>query len=304
MTSAANDPVREWSACPWCGDPDPFAGGGRCRACGREWRVEEQLVEWAGARPAAARSVARLAWHQFHPLKSRLSPLRWLSDLRVEQYYRRTLSDRPTAARWAAHYLRGLHLVPGAAVLDHGCGRGRHVALLQQLGFATAGQDSTRHPWWSRLPAAVLQSVPSDAPRLPWRDASFSAVLDFQVLGHFPEPSLAPFVAEVHRILKPGGYWLVLEANDGGGAARLPRRWYGRLHPLSSVRAVAEAAGFTIVDVGHEGFSSPLCPLLVNFIRKQLSPAPYDMADFDSALAAAVPPGRRDAWLLRAQRPA
>lgn len=250
-----------------------------------------------------SRSIATLVARQFHPLSSRLSPLRWISDWRVERYYRRLLRDDATPQRWAAHYLRGLDLPAGAAVLDHGCGRGRHAAILSRLGFDVSAQDVAAHRWWSELPRTRFQVVPPDAPRLPWPGGAFAAMFDFEVLHYVGADGLDRLCAEAFRVLRPGGYWILLEANDEGVGAALPRRQIGRLHSLDRVRAAVGRAGFTEVDVDYEGFYAPVLPLFVNLLRKQLWPRRYDVADFDSALAAALPPRWRARWRLRLQRP-
>lgn len=235
-------------------------------------------------------------------MSSRLSPIRWFSDWRTNRYYTRTLSDPSLASRWAANYLDGLALRPGDAVLDHGCGRGRHLAFLQHLGFAVAGQDVSAHDWWRRMPYAALQAVSPDAPRLPWADGVFACVLDVGVIHYVPDAQLARLASEVFRVLRPGGYWLLIEANDRGYGAFCPRRLIGSLHPLARVERVVHDAGFQTLDLGFEGFYAPVLPRFVNFIRKQLRPGPFDVSDFDSSIAAAIPPDRRAAWRLRLQR--
>ncbi len=256
-----------------------------------------------GARGDRPHDFRARALRQLNPLSSRVSPLRYFSDSRVEGYYRRTVNDASLAAGWRDHYLRGLTLESGAAVLDHGCGRGRHIGLLTQLGFLVAAQDVRTAPWWARVHACAFQAVPAEAPRLPWRDCSFDAMLDVNVVHHLDSAQLTTLAAEAFRVLKPGGCWLLLEANADSYGARAPRKYYGRLHTIEDVRRVTADRGFMEIDRSYEGFYSPVLPQLVNFLRKQAWPGPFEIEDFDSRLAAATPARRRALWLLRLRKP-
>jgi SAM-dependent methyltransferase len=253
--------------------------------------------------PAARRSLGTLLRSQLNPLTSRISPLRYLTTIRVEQYYARTLDDVGLAQRWAAHYLSGLELPVGANVFDHGCGRGRHAALLRQRGYRVSAQDIAAHPWWDRLPDVQFQVVPPEASRLPWQAGSFAAVFDVGVLHYLDEEELERLVAEVHRVLEPGGVWVLVEANAEGYGAALPRRFMGRLHALSTVRRLARNAGLAELDQSYEGVYSPIVPRLVNFVRQQAWPGPLDVSDYGSTLERVVPPRRRAFWRLRLQKP-
>ena len=281
------------------------AGSGHCASCGHQFQTDGAIRSWNGsASEPQRRDLLGLIRRQLNPVGSPLSPLRYFGDWRVEQYYRRTLSDRSLADAWSAHYLAGLNLEPGGAVLDHGCGRGRNAALLAQLGFDVSAQDLRPHTWWHTIRGCRFQQVPSTAPRLPWSDSSFALVLDVTVIHHLDDSQLRALAAEVHRVLAPGGYWLLLEANSESCGAAAPRRYYGgRLHTFEDVERLTSAAGFHRIDYSYEGFYSPLFPGIVNFIRKQAWPAPMTIEDFDSRLASMIPARRRALWLLRLQKP-
>jgi ubiquinone/menaquinone biosynthesis C-methylase UbiE len=122
----------------------------------------------------------------------------------------------------------------GARVLEIGCGRGAGVdALLCQLNAARVyaidldwaqirrAQKRLAHESY-RVTLAI-----ADAERLPFPAASFDAVADFGILHHVPGWRSA--VAEIARVLKPGGRFLFGELT----AAALNRRIYKLLleHP-------------------------------------------------------------------------
>ncbi len=121
---------------------------------------------------------------------------------------------RPRGAFAALHWLateRG-RLVPpaprpGAVLLDVGCGGGLLAPHLAGRGYRHVGVD---------LGAAAcrvsrthgVEPLQADAARLPLRDASVDVVVAGEILEHVPD--LDAVVAEIGRVLRPGGL-LVLD---------------------------------------------------------------------------------------------
>lgn len=89
-----------------------------------------------------------------------------------------------------AHHLHG-------RLLDIGCGRKPYERLFQVDEYVGLDIESER----SRSVAVANHYY--DGRRFPFVDASFDAVLCNQVLEHVFNPN--EFVAEMHRVLKPGG---------------------------------------------------------------------------------------------------
>ena len=109
---------------------------------------------------------------------------------------------------------RNFRAVPDRAqvrVLEIGCGPGPNIWFLAREGYAAAGIDGS--PTAIRqaeerlraegLPAADFQV--GDFSRLPWPDASFDAVVDVAALYANPMHAIRATVAEIARVLKPGG---------------------------------------------------------------------------------------------------
>lgn len=110
----------------------------------------------------------------------------------------------------------GLH--PGAAVLDIGCGAGRHAVLLQELGMAVTGVDLSprilrlakaawdlRHP---DLPGPQL--IPGDMRWLPVEGPFDAAVYMDMALGVFEEEEAhLRSLRSCFGVLRPGGAVLV-----------------------------------------------------------------------------------------------
>lgn len=162
-----------------------------------------------------------------------------------------------------------LRVEAGHRVLDVGCGPGFYVAeLLPQVGAngAVVGVDTSA----PMLAAAARRCEglgnasfqEGSATSLPLEDRGFDRVLCVQVLGHVADVPAA--LAELHRVLRPGGRVLVWDVDwstlswHSADPDRMQRvlRAFGRHlpHPaLPRIMAASlRAAGFTeIVADGH-----------------------------------------------------
>ena len=134
---------------------------------------------------------------------------------------------------------------PGMKVLDVGCGRGEILRHCARLGADAFGIDyaPVAIEMSARLVAAERdgeQQPPgkigvsqADAKRLPFPTAYFDRVLMFDVVEHLFPWELDQSLAEIRRVLKPGGAFIVHTA---------PNVWYDRYaYPL--VRFVRTLVG-------------------------------------------------------------
>lgn len=85
------------------------------------------------------------------------------------------------------------HLKPGMRLLDLGCGPRDQFVPANHLGLEYAGID------YDSKEADLL----ADGHAIPFREATFDAVLSYAVLEHLYNPQLA--LREVARVLRPGG---------------------------------------------------------------------------------------------------
>ncbi|MDQ3696945.1 MAG: methyltransferase domain-containing protein [Gemmatimonadota bacterium] len=103
-----------------------------------------------------------------------------------------------------------------ARVLDLGCGHGTLVYFARQAGYRNvAGVD--------RSPEQVAEAnrLGIDGVRegdlmetlATLSDASQDIVIAFDVIEHFTRSELLPFVDQVHRVLAPGGKWIIHTPN-------------------------------------------------------------------------------------------
>jgi SAM-dependent methyltransferase len=86
------------------------------------------------------------------------------------------------------------------------CGTGAHAATLRELGWIPVGVDLSRGQL--RHAAARLPVAAGEAAALPVRDATVGAAT--VVLGHTDVPDYASVLAEVGRVLAPGGRFVHL----------------------------------------------------------------------------------------------
>jgi len=97
-------------------------------------------------------------------------------------------------------------------VLDIGCGTGRHLVYLAKQGFSMFGFDVSQkaiemaEQWLAEenLLANLIQYRMEDG--FPYEDMLFDAVISIQVIHHNRIHDIKSTVAEIERILRPGGY--------------------------------------------------------------------------------------------------
>ena len=118
----------------------------------------------------------------------------------------------------------------GKQVLEIGFGDGYGAAYLAEQAREVTAVDmipGNIPRARAKYPRHNLAFREFDGRTLPFPDASFDAACTFQVIEHVPEPQLLPWVAEIHRVLKPGGRLFVSTLNLDH--ARKPGKPYEKL---------------------------------------------------------------------------
>jgi len=296
-------------ACPICSSEllKPQNNGKHicCNSCEIHGKIINNTVNWLNTSNKPRKSINNIfLWskikNQFNLLNSIFLPFRYIAKYRIEQFYKRTLVDSELAQNWVNHNLGGLNIPNHPNVLDCGCGRGRNIALMGQLEWNICGQDIYSHPWWKNLDNSGFQVLNIKNKKLPWRTNCFDIAISSTFIHYLVLEDLKNFFNEVSRIIKPNGYFILLEANSNAytySHLQLPQ-----IYPLKLIKEIADTSGFEVVDISYEGFSSPYFTKLIDYTRKFLSPTQLDISDYSSWLAHQIPEQRRKFWLLRLRK--
>ena len=136
-------------------------------------------------------------------------------------------------------------------ILDCGCGTGANVELLGRFGRAYGFDLSEVGPRLARE-AGGTSIARATVTAAPFPSGVFDLVTSFDVLYSLEEPDEQAAVAELFRVLKPGGFAIVNVAampilTGDHSVLSHERRRYSR----SSLRRLLERAGFTIVRLTY-----------------------------------------------------
>jgi len=175
-------------------------------------------------------------------------------------------------------------LPPDTRVLDAGCGEG---VLVDEYAARLRISGVDVHYASARVKTASLMA-------LPFPDASFERALCLDVLEHLAYEDQPRALAELHRVLVPGGELLVSIPNLAHLQSRVQFLLRGRLirtaseykhpgdRPVGEYLQLASRAGFTLVK--RRGIF-PTVPVLTHLIRRH----PQALAPVHRALTLLLP---------------
>lgn len=193
--------------------------------------------------------------------------------MRTSRPEARSIFELQTVYGWSTTHMGGaasterliewLRCAPDMRVLDLGCGAGQTAsALAHRFGCRVVGLDlSAVHVATARDRAhhyglaQRVTFVQGDAARLPFPGAAFDRVLVESMLSLVPDA--AAVLAEVRRVLRPGGLVAFNEAASGPGlpppvpTKRMRAAGYAHFQPRSPVqwRTLLLAAGLEVQDL-------------------------------------------------------
>jgi len=111
---------------------------------------------------------------------------------------------------------------PQTTVLDFGCGPGNHLWFFAESGFDASGVDSSETAVGLAREAVARVQQDFDPAKikvsgddgLPFDDDMFDVVIDRSSLGQNRAADIPGLVAEIHRVLKPGGTYFGINFSD------------------------------------------------------------------------------------------
>lgn len=109
---------------------------------------------------------------------------------------------------------QGFYDAGARRALDLGCGPGRHTYALAKLGYTTSATDVSPtalahcREWLASegLEATVREA---DMRSLPFEDGIFDFVVSYNVIYHATRDGVTQTLAEIERVLRPGGHLFV-----------------------------------------------------------------------------------------------
>ena len=176
-------------------------------------------------------------------------------------YYPTYLAKLTAVRRWLNR------LPPGTRVLDAGCGEG---ILVDEFAARLAIEGVDQHYSSDRVRSGSVTA-------LPYADGSFARALCLDVLEHLTFEEQPQALAELHRVLGPGGELLVSVPNLAHLQSRVHFLLQGRLirtaselkhpgdRPIAEYLQLATRAGFELI--AREGIF-PTIPVVTRLIRR------------------------------------
>ena len=155
-----------------------------------------------------------------------------------------------------------LDLQGNEQVLDCGCGGGANVAVFLRmvdeghvtgLDYSTVSVEKARAVNRAAIDAGRCEIVQGNVQELPFGDGQFDVVTAFETVYFWPE--IACCFAEVHRVLKSGGVFMI--TNETTGKTGAHEKWQKLVDGMSvytgeELEALLIGAGFARVEVDED----------------------------------------------------
>jgi len=164
---------------------------------------------------------------------------------------------------------------PPRKVLDFGCGIGLQAYLLAFLGYEVSGletvedksldgflkgkaetyiksrEESMRGVWQTIQKKARVDFRFYDGRNIPYADNFFDVILAYAVFEHIPPYEISAIVANVRRVLKPGGTLYIFQLPQRTSytefiARKLGMESHDYLWDINKARRMLEVGGFTV----------------------------------------------------------
>lgn len=122
---------------------------------------------------------------------------------------------------------------PGKRLLDIGCGSGKMLRRMQELGWEVEGIDTDRTAV-AMASEAGLNVRCGELADQDFADSYFDVVVMSHTIEHISDS--CDVLGECHRILRPGGKMIIITPNSKGLGHILFRKWWFHLDPPRHLR--------------------------------------------------------------------
>jgi len=155
-----------------------------------------------------------------------------------------------------------LDLQGNEQVLDCGCGGGANVAVFLRmvdeghvtgLDYSTVSVEKAREVNQTAIAAGRCEIVQGNVLELPFGDGQFDVVTAFETVYFWPE--IARCFAQVHRVLKPSGMFMI--TNEASGRTKSHEKWQKIVDNMSvytgeELEKLLTGAGFARVVIDED----------------------------------------------------
>jgi SAM-dependent methyltransferase len=151
------------------------------------------------------------------------------SERLIVEHYQHSAEDYLIYLFHIATYNFAKPYIDGKRVLDFGCGSGYGTAWVAGACAKIVGVDiapeaiSYAQEHYQRANLTYTLVKPVDIEPLPFLSGTFDTILSFQVIEHIR--NVSPYLAEIVRVLKPGGFLLIATPDRTSRLFRFQKPW-------------------------------------------------------------------------------
>jgi ubiquinone/menaquinone biosynthesis C-methylase UbiE len=184
----------------------------------------------------------------------------WRYDLLV--WFFDTFLFRGTLRKFPQRTANLAQIQPGEAVLDVGCGTGA-LAMEASKRVGATGHVCGIDPGPKQIARARTKAKRASLPidfqvgvieHLAFPDQAFDVVLSTLVMHHLPDDLKRLGLAEMARVLKPGGRLVIVDFKRAEAESRQPARLGAGSLGLQDLPALLQEAGFEHLESGEIAF--------------------------------------------------
>ncbi len=173
-----------------------------------------------------------------------------MADIRTAERVSAEASDNFVFQRSLLAYHAAAERLSGTVLeIGTGTGYGIRVVAPHTDRFITIDKHRPANLPELQRQAANVEFRTATVPPLPFDEAAFDCVISFQVIEHIEQD--AEFVREVHRVLRPGGKFIVTTPNAPMSLTRNP--WHVREYRAEELRALLQGPFAQVEMLGVSG---------------------------------------------------